>query len=109
MVWFREGDSSVEITEVRIALKGEDKLKAFANVTLDGDFVIRGVKVIQGANGYFVSMPSRRRSDGTYQDICHPVNASMRKKLETAVLDAYLTELKKTGVTEPEDFAPHNV
>jgi stage V sporulation protein G len=92
----------LEVTEVRVSLKGEEKLKAFANVTLDGEFVVRGVKVIQGANGYFVSMPSRRRSDGTYQDICHPVNADMRKKMETAVLDAYLTELKRTGASEAE-------
>ena len=96
----------MEITEVRIALRSEEKLKAFANVTLDGEFVVRGVKVIQGATGYFVSMPSRRRSDGTYQDICHPVNAPMRKKLEAAVLDAYLAELKNAGETAPEGFAP---
>ena len=92
----------MEVTEVRISLRGEDKLKAFANVTFDGDFVIRGVKVIQGPGGYIVSMPSRRRSDGTYQDICHPVNAGMRRKLETAVLDAYLIELRKTGAAEPQ-------
>ena len=92
----------MEITEVRIALRSEDKLKAFANVTLDGEFVVRGVKVIQGSNGYFVSMPSRRRSDGTYQDICHPVNPPMRRKLEMAVLDAYLAELKKSGELEEE-------
>ena len=92
----------MEVTEVRISLRGEEKLKAFANVTFDEEFVIRGVKVIQGPGGYFVSMPSRRRSDGTYQDICHPVNAGMRRKLETAVLDAYLVELRKAGVEEPE-------
>ena len=92
----------MEVTEVRISLRDEEKLKAFANVTFDGDFVIRGVKVIQGPGGYFVSMPSRRRSDGTYQDICHPVNAGMRRKVESAVLDAYLEELRKTGVAEPE-------
>jgi stage V sporulation protein G len=95
----------VEITEVRIALRSEEKLKAFANVTLDGEFVVRGVKVIQGATGYFVSMPSRRRSDGTYQDICHPVNAPMRKKLEEAVLDAYHAELKSSGVIAPGGLA----
>lgn len=87
----------MEITEVRVTLRGEEKLKAFANVTFDGEFVVRGVKVIQGGNGYFVSMPSRRRVDGTYQDICHPVNPPMRRKLELAVLDAYLAELKNTG------------
>ena len=92
----------MEITEVRIALRSEDKLKAFANVTLDGEFVVRGVKVIQGATGYFVSMPSRRRSDGTYQDICHPVNAPMRKKLEDAVLAAYQEELVRSGQDEPQ-------
>lgn len=77
-------------------------MKAFANVTLDGEFVVRGVKVIQGATGYFVSMPSRRRSDGTYQDICHPVNPPMRKKLEDAVLDAYQEELARSGQAEPQ-------
>ena len=94
----------MEITEVRIALRSEDKLKAFANVTLDGEFVVRGVKVIQGATGYFVSMPSRRRSDGTYQDICHPVNAPMRKKLEDAVLTAYQEELARSGQPAPEEL-----
>jgi stage V sporulation protein G len=96
----------MEITEVRISLKGEEKLKAFANVTLDNEFVVRGVKVIQGPSGFFVSMPSRRRPDGTYQDICHPVNAAMRRKLETAVLDAYLGELKRTGEVEGEASLP---
>jgi len=96
----------MEITEVRISLKGEEKLKAFANVTLDNEFVVRGVKVIQGPGGFFVSMPSRRRPDGTYQDICHPVNAGMRRKLETAVLDAYLGELKRTGEVEGEASLP---
>lgn len=82
----------MQITEVRIALRNEDKLKAFASVTFDDCFVVRGLKVISGAQGYFVSMPSRKRKDGTYQDIAHPVNNDMRREIEDRVLDAYETE-----------------
>jgi stage V sporulation protein G len=84
----------VEITEVRVTLRNEDKLKAFANVTFDDEFVIRGLKIINGNSGYFVSMPSRKRSDGTHQDVAHPINNRMRQKIEEAVLTAYETELK---------------
>jgi stage V sporulation protein G len=91
----------VEITEVRITLRDEDKLKAFANVTFDEEFVIRGLKIINGNNGYFVSMPSRRRADGTHQDICHPINNRMRQKIETAVLAAYEQELKVAAAGKP--------
>jgi stage V sporulation protein G len=79
----------VEITEVKITLRNEDKLKAFVSVTFDNSFVIRGLKVINGKDGYFVSMPSRKRKDGTYQDIAHPINNDMRKLLENSILDEY--------------------
>jgi stage V sporulation protein G len=82
----------VEITEVRITLRDEEKLKAFANVTFDDAFVVRGLKVINGTNGYFVSMPSRKRPDGTYQDIAHPINNEMRRMIEDAVLGEYEKE-----------------
>ncbi len=84
----------MEISEVRITLRNEEKLKAFANVTFDGEFVIRGLKVINGNKGYFVSMPSRKRADGTHQDIAHPINNAMRKKIEDKVLSAYEEEMK---------------
>ena len=84
----------MEITEVRVTLRDEDKLKAFANVTFDQEFVIRGLKVINGNSGYFVSMPSRRRPDGSHHDIAHPINVAMREKIEKAVLAAYEEELK---------------
>jgi stage V sporulation protein G len=84
----------VEITEVRITLRDEEKLKAFANVTFDDAFVIRGLKVINGNKGYFVSMPSRKRLDGTHQDIAHPVSNEMRRIIEEKVLEAYEMELK---------------
>jgi stage V sporulation protein G len=87
----------VEISEVRITLRNEEKLKAFASITFDDCFVVRGLKVISGSQGYFVSMPSRKRKDGSYQDIAHPINNEMRKKIEDKVLDAFETELGKDG------------
>ncbi len=85
----------MEITEVRITLRNEEKLKAFASITFDDCFVIRGLKVISGSQGYFVSMPSRKRKDGSYQDIAHPINNDMRKKIEDKVLDAFENEISK--------------
>jgi stage V sporulation protein G len=87
----------VEITEVRITLRNEEKLKSFASITFDDCFVVRGLKVINGSQGYFVSMPSRRRKDGSYQDLAHPINNDMRKKIEDHVLDAFESELNRTG------------
>ena len=90
----------MEITEIRVTLRDEERLKGFANVTFDDAFVIRGMKIIQGNNGYFVSMPSRKRPDGTYQDIAHPVNKDMRQLIEQKVLEAYESELKTQASTE---------
>lgn len=87
----------MEITEVRITLRDEEKLKAFASITFDNCFVVRGLKVINGSQGYFVSMPSRRRSDGTYQDLAHPINNEMRKCIEDNVLGAFEKELRASG------------
>jgi stage V sporulation protein G len=92
----------VNITEVRITLRSEEKLKAFASITLDDCFVVRGLKVINGSQGYFVSMPSRKRKDGTYQDIAHPINNEMRKEIEDKVLDAFEAELNTTGMLPEE-------
>ena len=89
----------MEISEVRITLRNEEKLKAFASITFDDCFVVRGLKVISGSQGYFVSMPSRKRKDGSYQDIAHPINNEMRKKIEDKVLDAFEAELGKDGAT----------
>ena len=95
----------MEITEVRITLRDEEKLKAFANVTFDDAFVVRGLKVINGTNGYFVSMPSRKRPDGTYQDIAHPINNEMRRMIEDAVLGAYENE-RQTSAPLQDKTAP---
>ena len=87
----------MEITEVRVTLRSEEKLKAFASVTFDNEFVVRGLKVISGKQGYFVSMPSRKRPDGSYQDLAHPINNQMRQKNEEKVLDEYEAELNRAG------------
>jgi stage V sporulation protein G len=95
----------VEITEVRITLKNEEKLKAFANITFDNSFVVRGLKVISGSQGFFVSMPSRRKKDGTFQDLAHPITNDLRKKIEDKVLDAFETELNRLETASVESAA----
>jgi stage V sporulation protein G len=83
----------MEVTEVRLSLKDDERLKAFACITLDGCFVVRGLKVIQGPNGMFVAMPSRKKPDGTYQDIAHPINNETRQMIEGHVLSEYRRQL----------------
>jgi stage V sporulation protein G len=90
----------MEITEVRISLRNEEKLKAFASITLDSCLVVRGLRVINGSNGYFVSMPSKRRRNGMYQDIFHPINNETRKLIEDKVLDAFEAELSRAENSE---------
>lgn len=99
----------MDITEVRISIRNEEKLKAFASITFDDCFVVRGLKVINGSEGYFVSMPSRKHKDGTYHDIAHPINNEMRKTIEDKVLDAFEQELNRSeaGERHQEEVA-HN-
>lgn len=92
----RGGDGmTLEITEVRISLRDDDKLKAFASMTFNDAFVIRGLKIIEGTNGMFVAMPSRKRPDGTYQDVAHPINNETRKFIEDRILAEYEKERAK--------------
>lgn len=87
----------MEITEVRIHLRNEQRLKAFATVTFDNIFVIHNMKVINGNNGFIVCMPSRKIKDGGYRDIAHPITNDFRHKLEEVILKAYNEELEKSG------------
>ena len=77
----------MKITEVKVfpVRKGDDKLKAFVTITLDSCFVIRDLKVIQGHGGLFVAMPSRRKQDGSYVDIAHPLNQDTREEMENLI------------------------
>jgi len=85
----------MQITEIRISLRSDNKLKAFASITLDNCFVIRGLKIIEGAKGVFVAMPSRKRPDGTFQDIAHPINNETRDWMEGQIIVAYQKEKEK--------------
>src|SRR5262245_24396672 len=83
---------SMEITEVRVFPMNEDKLKAYATITFANCFVVRDIKVISGSTGLFVAMPSKKRKDGTFKDIAHPLNNDFRSKIEKVVLEAYQKE-----------------
>jgi stage V sporulation protein G len=94
----------LEITEIRITLRDDEKLKAFASITLDNKIVIRGLKIIDGASGMFIAMPSRQRKDGTYQDVAHPINRETREWLESKVIGAYKEELQRTKDGAPPRY-----
>jgi stage V sporulation protein G len=96
----------MEITEVRIFPVQEEKLKAYVTITLDGCFVVRDLKVIQGNTGLFVAMPAKRRRDGTFKDIAHPLNQETRDRMERTILAAYEREIRKPGAPLPAPRAP---
>lgn len=79
----------MDITDVKIFPVAEDKLRAYVTITLDGCFVVRDLKVISGAAGLFVAMPAKKRKDGRYKDIAHPLNAETRERFEKVVLAEY--------------------
>lgn len=87
----------MKISDVRVRLvkKDESKLKAVASITIDDCFVIHDIKVIDGTDGYFVAMPSRKTSDGEYKDIAHPINSETRQTVIDAVLEAFKLENAK--------------
>lgn len=85
----------IRITDVRVTLRTDAKLRAFASVTLEGVFVVRGLKIIEGQDGHlFVAMPSRKRPNGTYQDIAHPITPEFRNLLEDTVIGQYNAALR---------------
>ena len=93
----------MEITEVRVHLRNEDKLKAFATVTFDHCFVVSNMKIISSNKGLILCMPSRKLPDGTYKDIAHPINMDFRKVLEDKVIACYEDEVRKgTKPSEPD-------
>jgi stage V sporulation protein G len=94
----------MDITDVKIFPVDEDKLRAYVTITLDNCFVVRDLKVIHGTSGLFVAMPAKKRKDGTYKDIAHPLNADMREKLEKVVLAEYA---KVAATREPRAGAAH--
>lgn len=87
----------MEITEVKVFPVNEERLKAYVSITIDGAFVVRDLKIIQGPSGLFVAMPSKKRKDGQFRDIAHPLNQETRAMIEDAVFEAYERELKNLG------------
>lgn len=90
----------MKITEVRVTLRADERLKAYVIITIDNCFVVRGLKIIRGNRGMFVAMPSRRKPDGTYQDLCHPINVSTRRWMEDVIMEKYRAELEKHAMVE---------
>jgi len=87
----------MDITDVKIFPVDEEKLRAYVTITLDGCFVVRDLKVIQGSAGLFVAMPAKKRKDGTYKDIAHPLNTDMRARMERVILDQYERSTARLG------------
>src|SRR5207302_7756605 len=79
----------MEITDVKVIPVDDDKLKAFVSIVFDKCFVVTDIKIILGPKGLFVSMPSKKRKDGTFKDIAHPLNNQMRQYLEEKILSVY--------------------
>ena len=81
----------MKITDVRIRLvdKSDSKLKAIASLTIEECFVIHDIKIIQGENGLFIAMPSRKTKEGEYKDIAHPINSDTRNELSEIILKAF--------------------
>ena len=91
----------MKITDVRVRMvkKDDSKLKAVASVTFDDCFVVHDIKVIEGTEGFFIAMPSRKTGEGDYKDIAHPINMDMRDNLEKNILEKYQSAL----ISESED------
>ncbi|MBU5425492.1 septation regulator SpoVG [Tissierella pigra] len=80
----------MKITDVRLRkITEEGKMKAIVSVTFDEEFVVHDIKIIEGQNGLFVAMPSRKMADGEFRDIAHPINADTRQKIQEAIFEEY--------------------
>src|ERR1700678_316716 len=89
----------MDITELKVFPVNEDRLKAYVTITIDNCFVVRDLKIINGNNGLFVAMPSKKRKDGQFKDIAHPLNNETREMIKNKILEVYEQELKKMGQT----------
>lgn len=90
----------MNITDVRVRkVTKEGKMKAVVSITLDDEFVVHDIKVIEGEKGLFIAMPSRKASDGEYRDIAHPINSGTREKIQSIIL----TEYERAAVLSEEE------
>ncbi|MEM5948917.1 septation regulator SpoVG [Spirochaetia bacterium 38H-sp] len=93
----------MEVTDIRIKkVEGDGKLKAYVTVTFDDCFVVHNIKVIEGKNGAFIAMPSRKTKDGEYKDVAHPIKADFRERLQSSILSMYENMGEKLEVSSSE-------
>lgn len=84
----------MQITDVRIRkVEKEGKMKAVVSITIDEEFVVHDIKVIEGEKGLFIAMPSRKAADGEYRDIAHPINSETRDRIQNLILEKYQAEI----------------
>ena len=95
------GGIHMQITDVRVRkVTKEGKMKAVVSITIDNEFVVHDIKVIDGEKGLFIAMPSRKAADGEYRDIAHPINSSTRENIQKIILDRY-----EQALQEPDEEA----
>lgn len=91
----------MRITDVRVRkITKEGKMKAIVSITIDDEFVVHDIKVIEGEKGLFIAMPSKKAADGEYRDIAHPINQSTRESIQNMILERY-----ERALAEPEETA----
>ena len=96
----------MEITEIKVFPVEEEKLKAFVSIIFDRCFMVNDIKVIRGRDGYFISMPSRRKRNGKFKDVAHPLNNETRQMLERQILTEYERVISERGITQPPAEEP---
>lgn len=91
----------MQITDVRVRrIEKEGKMKAIVSITLDNEFVVHDIKVIEGEKGLFIAMPSRKAADGEYRDIAHPINSGTRDMIRRVILSKYETSAMEMAAEE---------
>lgn len=91
----------MQVTDVRVKrVEKEGKMKAIVSITMDNEFVVHDIKVIEGEKGLFIAMPSRRAADGEYRDIAHPINSDTREMIQNIILDKYEMTLLENDAAE---------
>ena len=94
----------MNITDVRVRrVAKEGKMKAVVSITIDEEFVVHDIKVIEGEKGLFIAMPSRKATDGEYRDIAHPINSETREKIQGIILQKYEQVLAEEPVEQPAE------
>ena len=93
----------MNITDVRVRkVAKEGKMKAVVSITIDEEFVVHDIKVIEGEKGLFIAMPSRKATAGEYRDIAHPINSGTRDRIQRIILDKYEEVMMQEGVSEED-------